>query len=256
MGRYIDAHTHIYLRSAEDVELMSLAGIQGVVVCAYFPIRPSGPDTLADLFKWISEEEPERLSMHCMSMRATVGIHPRSIPESGVKKALDHIFALFDNELVYGLGEVGLETNSKEEQHVFRQQLRIANEHPLPIVVHTPKQNKPKIVDITLKILEDENVDFSRVIVDHLSPDLVPKVREKGALAGLTVQAGKLAPKDVCDTVAANGPEGIVVNSDLGNYPSDPLTLPKVAHAMDSAGMGGRDVELVTYSNIRRLFTM
>jgi len=51
-------------------------------------------------------------------------------------------------------------------------------------------------------------------------------------------------------------PEGIVVNSDLSDAPSDPLTLPKVARAMDASGMSGRDVELVTYSNIRRLFTM
>jgi predicted metal-dependent TIM-barrel fold hydrolase len=256
MGRYIDSSTHSYLRSSEDIELMSLAGIVGVVVCPYFPVSPSGAATLIDLFKWVSEEEPERLSAHGMSMRATVGIHPRSIPESEVKKVLDHIFALFDNELVYGLGEVGLESKSKEEEHVFRQQLRIANEYPSPILVHTPKLNKPKILDLTLKILEDENVDYGKVIINHLTPDLVARVREKGALAGITVQPGKLAPKDVCDIVTANGPEGIVVNSNLGNIPSDPLTLPRVAHAMDSAGISGRDVELVTYSNIRKLFTM
>jgi len=99
-------------------------------------------------------------------------------------------------------------------------------------------------------------VDLGRVIMDHLTPDLVAKVRAKGAWAGITVQPGKLAPKDVCDIVIANGPEGIVVNSDLGKSPSDPLTLPKVARAMDSASISGRDVELVTYSNIRKLFTM
>ncbi len=256
MGRYIDSHTHTYLRSAEDIELMSLAGIEGVVVCSYYPIFPSGPTTLIDLFKWISEGEPERLSTYGMSMRATVGIHPRSIPESGLKQVLDHMLALFDNELAYGLGEVGIESNSKTEDKVFRQQLRIANEYPVPIIVHTSWLNKPQMLDSTFKILDEENVDYGKVIMDHLSPELVPKVREKGAWAGITVQPGKLTPKDVCDAVSANGPEGIVVNSDLSDAPSDPLTLPKVARAMDASGMSGRDVELVTYSNIRRLFTM
>lgn len=256
MGRYIDSHTHIYLRSAEDVELMSLAGVEGVVVCAYFPTFPSGPSTLIDLFKWISEGEPERLSAYGMAMRAAVGIHPRSIPESGLKQVLDHIFALFDNELAYALGEVGLESASKAEEKVFRQQLRIANEYPIPIIVHTPRANKPRVLDSTLKILDDERVDYGRVVIDHLTPDLVPKVRAKGAWAGITVQPGKVAPKDVCEAVVANGPEGIVVNSDLGNFPSDPLTLPKVARAMDKAGTSGRDVQLVTYSNIRNLFPM
>ncbi len=256
MGRYVDSHTHIYLRSAEDVELMSLAGVEGVIVCSYFPIFPSGATTLIDLFKWISEEEPERLSAHGMAMRAAVGIHPRSIPESGIKQVLDHIFSLFDNELAYALGEVGIESASKTEENVFRQQLRIANEYPIPIIVHTPRLNKPQILDSLLKILDDEKVDYGRVIIDHLTPDLVPKVRAKGAWAGITVQPGTVTPKDVCDIVAANGPECIVVNSDLGNASSDPLTLPKVARAMDKASISGRDVQLVTYSNIRNLFPL
>jgi hypothetical protein len=256
MGRYVDSHTHIYLRSAEDVELMSLAGIEGVIVCSYFPVSPSGSTTLIDLFKWISEEEPERLSPYGMAMRASVGIHPRSIPESGVKQVLDHILALFDNELVYALGEVGLESATKVEENVFRQQLRIANEYSIPIIVHTPRVNKPKVLDSELKILDEEKVDYGKVIIDHLTPDLVPKVRAKGAWAGITVQPGKLTPKDVCDIVTANGSEGIVVNSDLGNVPSDPLTIPKVARAMDRASISGRDVQLVTYSNIRNLFPM
>lgn len=256
MGRYVDSHTHIYLRSSEDVELMSLAGVEGVVVCSYLPVFPSGPTTLIDLFKWISEEEPERLSAYGMSMRAAVGIHPRSIPESGTKQVLDHILALFDNELAYALGEVGLESASKEEEKVFRQQLRIANEYPVPIIVHTPRVNKPQILDTELHILDDERVDYGRVIIDHLTPDLVPKVRGKGAWAGITVQPGKVGPKDLCDALVANGPEGIVVNSDLGNSPSDPLTLPRVAKALDRAGISGRDVQMVTYSNIRNLFPM
>jgi predicted metal-dependent TIM-barrel fold hydrolase len=230
--------------------------VEGVIVCSYFPVYPSGPATLIHLFRWISEGEPERLSAMGMAMRATVGIHPRSIPESSLKQVLDHILALFDNELAYALGEVGLESASKVEEKVFRQQLRIANEYPVPIIVHTPKANKPQTLDSTLKILDDEKVDYSRVIIDHPTPDLVPKVRAKGAWAGITVQLGRLVPKDVCDIVTANGPEGIVVNSDLGSVPSDPLTLPKVARAMDRASISGRDVQLVTYSNIRNLFPM
>lgn len=256
MGRYMDSHTHIYLRSTEDVELMSLAGVEGVVVCSYYPVFPSGPTTLIDLFRWISEEEPERLSAIGMSMTAAVGIHPRSIPEAGQKEVLDHILALFDNELAAALGEVGYESGSKAEERVLRQQLRIANEYPVPIIVHTPRMNKPEILDALLKVLDDEKVDYGRVIIDHLTPDLVPRVREKGAWAGITVQPGKVSPKEVCEAVNANGPEGIVINSDLGNHPSDPLTLPRVARAMDRAGISGRDVQLVTYSNIRNLFPM
>ncbi|MGQ9760123.1 MAG: TatD family hydrolase [Candidatus Methanomethylicaceae archaeon] len=254
--RFIDSHTHTYLRGPEDLELMSVSGIEGVIICSFFPVRPSGSSTMYDLFRWVMEEEPSRLSVYGITSRTAVGIHPRAIPEEGTKSLLDHILALFDNEKASALGEVGLETGSVEERDVLIQQIRIANEYPVPMIIHTPRNNKPKILEKLLSIIDSENVDPARVIIDHLTPDLVEKVRSAGANAGLTVQPGKLSPKDVHDIILKTGPEGIIVNSDIGIKPSDPLALPRVAHYLDRAGLSGRDIEMVTYSNIRALLPL
>ncbi len=254
--RFIDSHTHTYLRGPEDLELMSVSGIEGVIVCSFFPVRPSGFSTMRDLFRWVIEEEPSRLGSYGISSRVAVGIHPRSIPEEETKAVLDHILALFDNEKASALGEVGLETGSKEEEHVLTQQIRIANEYPIPMIMHTPRHNKPNILEKLLSIIESENVDPARVIIDHLTPDLVEKVRSAGAVAGLTVQPGKLSHKEIHEVLLKNGPEGIVLNSDIGIKPSDPLTLPRVAHYLDRAGVSGRDIQMVTYSNIRALLPL
>lgn len=254
--RFIDSHTHTYLRGPEDLELMSVSGIEGVVICSFFPVRPSGFSTMRDLFRWVIEEEPFRLSSYGISSRVAVGIHPRSIPEEDVKAVIDHILALFDNEKASALGEVGLETGSQEEEYVLTQQIRIANEYPVPMIMHTPRNNKQKILEKLLSIIESENVDPARVIIDHLTPDLVEKVRSIGANVGLTVQPGKLTAKDVHEVIMKHGPEGIVLNSDIGNKASDPLALPRVAHYLDRAGVSGRDIQMITYSNIRALMPL
>jgi hypothetical protein len=124
------------------------------------------------------------------------------------------------------------------------------------MIIHTPRKEKLPVLKRTLAMLSDEPVDFGKVIIDHLTPELVPMVRTKGTLAGLTVQPGKLTPKDVGDIISRNGPEGIVVNSDLGNVASDPLTLPRVARYLEAAGFGVKDIEMVTRTNICRLLSL
>ena len=253
--RFIDSHTHAYLRGAEDLELMSLAGVEGLVLCSYFPVMPSGPSTLIDLYKWLIRDEGTRLAKYGMKSWSAIGIHPRSIPEKGVDEVLAHMRVLFSGGKASALGEVGLETGSAEEVEVLTKQLRLADELNKPAIVHTPRADKLRMLEKTLAILNEVGMPLHGVILDHLTPDLVPMVRSAGALAGLTVQPGKLTARDVGDILLKNGPDGIVVNSDLGNVPSDPLTLPKVGRYLVSAGIDTNAVEMATYSNIRNLLT-
>jgi predicted metal-dependent TIM-barrel fold hydrolase len=82
----------------------------------------------------------------------------------------------------------------------------------------------------------------------------MPSVREIGANAGITVQQGKLTEEDAAGIVSSFGPDNVLVNSDLGNVPSDPLTLPKVASCMMRAGIAKGDIEKVVYKNAKELF--
>lgn len=235
------------------MELMSLAGIEGIVLCSYFPVRPSGPSTLIDLYKWLLEDESARLARFGIKAWVAAGIHPRSIPERGVEEVLVRLRELFSTGGVSALGEVGLETGSGEEVELLASQLRLAKEHRMPAIIHTPRKDKTRMLEKTLAILDEEGMPLNRVILDHLTPELVQRARSMGALAGLTVQPGKLSPSDVGDIVLKNGPEGIVVNSDLGNVPSDPLALPRVGQHLAAIGIGKGDIEMVTYTNIRAL---
>lgn len=249
----IDSHTHTYFRGPEDLELMSVSGVEGVVLCSYFPVQPTGSSTVHDFFKWLMEEETARLASCGIDFRVAVGIHPRFIPKYELDQAIERVLAIFDNGIANALGEVGLETGSEEEVDVLVRQLRIASEYDRPVIFSTPQRNKEPVLEKALKILVEECPDPSRVVVDHLVPDLIPRVREFGFNAGLTVQPGRLLPADVKGAIENYGSEGILVNSGLGNEPSDPLAVLRTAKYLDRAGVGGRDVQRVTYYNARSL---
>jgi len=250
--RIIDSHTHTYLRGPEDLDLMAVAGIEGAVVCSYLPVQPSGASTLKDLFNWQIGIESMRLSSYHIDCRVAVGIHPRSIPTNEIELVYDRLIAIFDNETATAMGEIGLEVGSKEEIDVFVQQLRIAKDYARPMIVHTPKNNKAAVFEKALAILKEEDVDGSKVIIDHLTPDLVPRAREFGALAGLTIRPGGASPGDVEAIISKCGPEGVVLGSDIGDSPSDPLALPRTVRQLMQS-LSARDVELIVYSNIRAL---
>jgi len=252
--RFIDSHTHIYLRGIQDVEAMSAAGVEGVVICSYFPVKPTGPATLIDLHRWLTDDEPKRLRSCGVKAAIAVGIHPRCIPPIGVADVLQDISTIFESGKASALGEVGLETASSEEVEILIKQMAIADRYNVPMIFHTPRQNKNYVFDKLLKLLQDQKIDVDKVIIDHLTVELVPKAREIGANAGITVQPGKMTEKDVVSIVSSYGTEGILVNSDLSNVISDPLAVPKVAREMIEAGINKADAERVTYLNAKNIF--
>ncbi|MGC8817151.1 MAG: TatD family hydrolase [Candidatus Hadarchaeum sp.] len=248
---FIDSHTHIYLRGAQDLEAMSAAGVEGVVICSYFPVKPTGPTTLIDLHRWLAEGESERLKNYGITAFLAVGIHPRCIPSTGVNQVLEHLASFFESGRAMALGEVGLETASEEEAKVLVKQIELAKSYDLPMIFHTPRQNKSQVFDRLLKLIGSQKVEWSKVIIDHLTLELAARTKTLGANIGITVQPGKMAEKDVISVVNNIGAEDIMVNSDLSNQPSDPLTVPKVARALCEAGLSKGDVEKVTYLNAK-----
>jgi len=252
--RFIDAHTHTFLRNFEDLERMALSGVHGLVVCAYLPTRPSASATLLDLFRWLTQEETARLETHGLQVRVALGNHPRCIPDGQFADVLEELERSFHEGAAAALGEVGLESGDARELDVLQQQLRVAKACRVPVVLHTPRQGKEKVLPQLFRVLEAESLDPSRVVIDHLTPALVPEVRAFGAMAGLTVQPGKLTPADVVAVVGERGTEGIVIDSDLSHLPSDPLALPRCAQALSRAGQPRAVVEAVTFGNAARLF--
>lgn len=251
----IDSHTHLYLRGAEDLERMAAAGVKATVVCAYLPVRPSAAATLLDLFRWLVEAEPARQRGFGIRALPAVGVHPRCIPERGLDAVLETVDRLLAVRAA-ALGEVGLETASAEEVEVLEAQLGLARARGAAVVLHTPRADKARVLDELLRVLERSAVEPRRVVVDHLTPELVGRVRERGYNAGLTVQPGKLAPEGVLAVVRERGVEGLLVDSDAAHVAADPLAVPRVRDALAAAGIPAAEVARITGGNARAIFGM
>jgi TatD DNase family protein len=110
--------------------------------------------------------ESSRAAIKCATefheVYAAIGIHP-NYGSSWKKNSLKNLRELAGNEKVVAIGEIGLDyyrdyTSREVQQSIFRQQLDLAGELGLPVVVH----NRESSADI-LNILQE----WKQVLIDH-----------------------------------------------------------------------------------------
>jgi predicted metal-dependent TIM-barrel fold hydrolase len=162
-----------------------------------------------------------------------VGIHPRSIPPDlkGVRKLPPEITVAMikhvESPLCLGLGELGMDSGSLEEEKIFRWQLEWAEDY-LPktkrIGIHTPRQNKEAMTERLLRLLEDYRPLHPFILIDHVTPTTYDMVYGEGYVAGVTLQQGKSSPEDLIKIIEKypRTVKAIMVNSDGAKELSQP----------------------------------
>jgi len=220
----IDTHIHSEGRSVEDLKFMAENGISKAITCAFYPIKPRFPETLIDLFRKLTEYEPERAEKAGMTLYPAVGIHPRCIPENWMR-ALDFIA---EYSGYTAIGEIGLENADKVEKEVLVAQLELAKKLDIPCIIHTPRKNKKPILEKTIEILEGTSFPEDLALIDHVSTETVEIVLNKGYWAGVTVQPGKLSVEEALGIINEHGDERLIANSDAGFSESDTLAVKKL----------------------------
>ncbi len=247
VNNMIDAHIHADCRPYEDFEKMAVAGIESAVTLAHDPLRMSNSAVVLDHFHRMLNNDRGRAAANGIELFVALGVHPRSICPD-VDLVLDELPILLEDERVVALGEVGLETVRDEEEAIFKDQLQLADELGMKVVVHTPRRNKREVTERTLSIIA-ENIDPTRVQLDHVDTSIIDLALEFGGLMGLTVQPLKVSPLEAVELLEEYGCEGFVLDSDMSSSPSDPLSVPKTVHQMKLAGLGGEEMEMVSHRN-------
>ncbi len=252
---YVDPHSHHQFSNFTTLKMLVEASYQAAACLSYVPVRPSSASTLRDLFMWLVEAEVERLRRAGLRPIIGVGVHPRNIPKTGRSDALAYVEEFLPEANV--LGEVGIETGSEVEKEFFVKQLEIADRLDKPVVVHTPRVNKAPALKLALRLLAESRLPPERVLIDHLTPDLVGQV-PRGHYVGLTVQPGKLSEDQVAETLKADEDRFLwmVVNSDCGREESDPLAVMKTAHHLASLGVDVDVVAALVRDNARRFLSL
>ena len=233
---FVDLHLHA--EGIRDADLVTLAffGLRAAVTCAW-DAPASRPEERRRHWDELVTVQAARLKAAGIRPLVALGVHPSRIPAQGLGGLLQALPRYFDDPRVIALGELGLQTGSKQEEEVLQAQLELALALRRPAIVHTPEADKLARTRRVLSLLRDSRLPPARVLVDHVTPETFPLVRALGCWAGLTLQPGGLDAQAAAAIVSRHGAEGVVLTSDIGDGPSDLLALPKTAEALKAAGL-------------------
>lgn len=248
----IDAHIHADTRPYEDFEIMAVAGVEAAITCAHDPLKMSTSAVVLDHIDRLMNNDVKRAADNGLKLFLALGIHPRSITPD-FKVILDKLPSLLKREDVVAIGEIGLETASSSEREVFSQQLQLAQELEMKVIVHTPRCNKRDVTKITSAIIHD-NINPSLVLVDHVDNSIIDFMIDFEGMLGITVQPQKMSPKGAVNLLDEYGFDKFILNSDMSSSPSNPLSVPKTVHQMKLAGFEEVEIEKVSRENASNFY--
>jgi predicted metal-dependent TIM-barrel fold hydrolase len=153
---------------------------------------------------------------------------------------------------VLGIGEIGLNRNTRNELKVFEQHVELAVKYNQLILVHTPHlEDKLKGTRLIVDLLRSHpGVKPERVIIDHVEEHTVNLVLDRGFWAGITLYPdSKSSPPRAVDMLETSGHDRIWLNSACDWGVSDPLAVPKAAFEMRRRGHTAAYVDHVLYQN-------
>ena len=181
-----------------------------------------------------------------------IGINPRNIPrdwKSSIKPFSDFINK---NDIV-AIGEVGLESGSNIEKEVFREMVKLGKDYKLPLIIHTPNENRVKIVKEEIKIIEEIGISKNLVEIDHAGIDIFPLIKEHNLNFGITVKVKRLSENDVLRNIQEF--ESGMLNSDVTNVnDSDPLAVPKTVKFLRDNNIENNIIEKISENNAKAFF--
>ncbi|MDI3484108.1 MAG: uncharacterized protein PWQ74_695 [Methanobacteriaceae archaeon] len=248
----IDAHIHADTRPYEDFEKMAIAGINKTITCAHDPLPMKVSTVTFEHIQRLLEVDAQRAKENGIKLYVAAGIHPRSIPRD-YNKVIKDLPQILEDKRVVAIGEIGIEKGTQLEIKVLKEQLKLADELKIPVIIHTPRKNKKKITRILLQILED-NIDTSKLLIDHVNTEIIKEVIDQESMLGLTIQPGKMTPFEAVMIMREYGVDKFILNSDMSSAPSDPLSVPKTVHKMRLEGFSDLETLRVSSKNAEKFF--
>lgn len=250
----IDTHMHADARSGEDFKEMYLAGIDCAITCSYYPYKIPNDTVLLNHLNRILELDTKRAREHGLDLRVALGIHPTN---SNVNPEIifENLYKWIESEQIIAIGEIGLEDLTDNEIEIFKQQLDIASETDSKVIIHTPRKNKLEVLRGILDILP-QHIDENQAVIDHINPNVIEEVIDTGCMLGLTVQPQKMDKLEAISILDKYGFDKFLINSDISNKPSDPLSVPKTIRELKKQGYKQSEIEKVSHLNAERFFKL
>lgn len=251
---YIEPHGHMVSRTTDDYEKLALAGCVAICEPAFWAgFDRSSADGFYDYFRQITEYEPKRAARFGLKHYSWLCINPK---EAEDLKLADDVMALIPEFLkkpnVLGIGEIGLNKNSRNELAIFEKHVQIADDYDQLVLIHTPHlEDKLKGTRLIVDALKNHpRIKPERVIIDHVEEHTIDLVLDAGFWAGMTLYPeSKCSPHRAIDMLEQRQAERIWMNSACDWGISDPLAVPKTMLEMRKRGWTTESIQRVVYDN-------
>src|SRR4029079_5964168 len=182
--RYIEPHGHMVSRTTDDYTAMAIAGCACVCEPAFWAgFDRSSVDGFFDYFRQLTEHEPKRAAKFGLPHFTWLCINPKESEDVKLAEDVLSIIPKFlDKPNVLGIGEIGLNKNSRNEMKVLEMHVEMAAKYNQLILVHTPHlEDKLKGTRLIIDVLKNQSrIKRERVIIDHVVEHTIGPVLEAG----------------------------------------------------------------------------
>jgi len=253
----IDPHAHMISRTTDDYEAMAAAGVVALIEPAFWIGQPrTFVGTYVDYLSTIVGWERFRAGQFGIRHYCTIGLNSKEANNEelaeGVMEWLPR-FAL--KEGVVAIGEIGYDEQTELEDRYFRQQLTLARELELPVMIHTPHRDKKRGTSRSMDVCDEMGMDPSWVVIDHNNEETVAETLQRGYWAGFSIYPStKMGNRRMVEILKQYGAERIIVDSACDWGISDPLGVAKTAKLALESGVPAETVHRVCYAHALEVY--
>jgi uncharacterized protein len=257
---YVDPHIHMVSRTTDDYKRMALAGCKLVSEPAFWAgFDRSGQEGFRDYFRQLTQYEGKRAALYGIQHYCWLCINAKEAENVALSRAVIAMIPEFlEDPHVLGIGEIGLNKNTRNEATVFLEHLDLAARLGELVLVHTPHladkfQGTKMILDM---VHGEKRIAPERVCIDHVEEHTIRPALEAGHWVGMTLYPiTKCTPARAADMIELYGSDRIMVNSagDWGH--SDPLAVPEFIFEMRARGHNDALIRKVVFDNPLAFFS-
>ncbi|EMI21759.1 hydrolase, TatD family [Rhodopirellula maiorica SM1] len=257
---YIDPHIHMVSRTTDDYATLARMGCVAMSEPAFWAGYDRGSvDGFRDYFRQLTETEPKRAAAYGIQHFTWLCINAKEAENVSLSRDVIAMIPEFlDAANVLGIGEIGLNKNTRNESIVFLEHLELAIKHNQSILIHTPHlEDKFQGTRMILDMLsDDQRLDRDRVLVDHVEEHTIAEVLDRGFWAGMTLYpVTKCTPERAADMIEMTGGERLLVNSAGDWGPSKPTAVPDLIFELRRRGHRESLIKKVVYDNPIEFFS-
>jgi predicted metal-dependent TIM-barrel fold hydrolase len=254
MSAYIDPHIHMISRVTDDYHRMALSGCAAISEPAFWAGFDRGSvDGFRDYFRHLTEVEPKRAALFGIRHYSWLCINAKEAENVELSRGVIQMIPEFlDKPNVLGIGEIGLNKNTRNEATIFQEHVDLAMKTNELILIHTPHlEDKYKGTRMIIDMLKnDKRVDPQRVLIDHVEEHTVRHALDNGFWCAMTLYpTTKCTPQRAADIIEMVGTDRIMANSAGDWGKSDPLAVPEFILEMKRRGHADSVIRKLVYEN-------